>query len=137
MKKLYLIALLAGLFSCDKDNIVEQRQENLVIQAMTNGQWKVSSFIKGGSDVTADFSNYKFQFKNNFTVDAINNGSIEKTGTWAADANAQTITSGFTNAGHPVILLNGTFNIESTTWTSVNANQTINGELRTLRLDKL
>jgi hypothetical protein len=137
MKKLYLIALLAGLFSCDTKEIVEEQQENLVVQAMTNGQWKVSSFIKGGSDVTADFSTYKFQFKNNNTVDAINNGNVEKTGTWTADANAQTITSGFANVGQPLDLLNGTFNIESTTWTSVNASQTVNGELRTLRLDKL
>ena len=138
MKKRYLItAFLIGLLSCDTGDVVQQQQDNMVIQAMTNGQWKVSSFIKGSTDVTSDFSTYKFQFRNNNTVDAINNGSVEKTGTWAADANAQTITSGFPGAVHPLPLLNGTFNIESTTWTSVNASQTVNGEIRTLRLDKL
>lgn len=137
MKKLLFIALVTALFSCDTEEIVQEQQENLVIQAMTSGQWKVTSFIKGGTDLTSDFTPYKFQFKTNNTVDAINNGAIEKTGSWNADANAQTITSSFANAANPLLLLNGTFNIESTTWTSVNANQTVNGELRTLRLEKL
>jgi len=103
---------------------------------MTNGQWTVTSYIKGGTDVTTDFAPYKFQFKTNFTVDAINSGTLEKTGTWNADANAQTITSAFANATNPLTLLNGTWNITNTTWTSVQANQTVGAELRTLRLDK-
>lgn len=126
-----------GLIASCTPERIEEKQQNLVLQAMVNGQWKVSSFNKGGTDLTNDFSPYKFQFKENLTVDAINNGSVEKTGSWNADANAQTITSNFTGATNPVILLNGTWNITSTTWTSVNASQTVNGELRTLRLDKL
>ncbi|HEY0354641.1 MAG TPA: hypothetical protein VGC29_00475 [Flavisolibacter sp.] len=137
MKKLFIIALLSCLISCDPEEIVQQQQENLVIQAITTGHWKVTSFVKGGTDVTLDFAPYKFQFKTNYTVDAINNGTVEKTGSWNADANAQTITSNFSNASNPLVLLNGVFNIESTTWTSVNASQTVNGELRTLRLEKL
>lgn len=134
MKKLQALFLLFILTSCAKE--IQKQQGNLVIQAMTNGQWVVTSYIQGSTDVTADFSVYKFQFKTNFTVDAINNGTIEKTGTWNADANAQTITSAFSGATNPLALLNGTWNITNTTWTSVQANQTVNGEVRTLRLDK-
>lgn len=134
MKKLLPFVLLLLLASCSKQ--IRKEQENLVVQAMTNGQWAITSYIKGGTDMTADFAPYKFQFKTNFTVDAINNGTIEKTGTWNADANAQTITSTFPNAINPLALLNGTWTITSTTWTSVQASQTVGTELRTLRLDK-
>lgn len=135
MKKLYVLIFLTTLFGCTKEQ-KQQRQENLIMQAMVNGQWKVTSFHKGGSDLTAGFSTYSFQFKDNFTVDAFNNGSIEKTGTWNADATAYTITSSFTNAVDPLVFLNGTWIIQNTTWTSVVANQTAGGEVRTLRLDK-
>ena len=136
MKIIYTLVLLICLIGCSKEQ-KQQQQENLVVQAMVNGQWKVTSFNKGGTDVTSDFSVYKFQFKSDLTVDAINNGAVEKTGAWNADANAQTTTSNFSNAVNPLVLLNGTWAITNTTWTSVQANQTVNGELRTLRLDKL
>lgn len=132
MKNLYPFFLLIILAACKK----EEKAENLVIQAMVNGQWKVTNFSKAGIDKTADFASYMFQFKTNLTVDAINNGSIEKTGSWDADAYAQTITSNFTNAVNPLILLNGTWKITNNSWTWVEANQTINGELLILRLDK-
>ena len=135
MKKQYWIVFLFAVMGCSKEQ-KQKQQENLVVQAMVNGQWKVTSFRKAGVDVTADFTSYRFQFKTNFTVDAINSGNVEKTGTWNADATTQTITSSFTNAVNPLVLLNGTWIIQNTTWTSVQANQTVNGELRTLRLDK-
>lgn len=132
MKNLYPVVLLIILAACNK----EKKAENIVVQAMVNGQWKVTSFNKGGTDVTSSFSSYKFQFKSNFTVDAINNGTVEMTGNWDADAVAQSITSNFTNAGDPVMLLNGTWAITNNSWTWVEAKQTLNGQLYTLRLDK-
>jgi hypothetical protein len=132
MKKLCPIFLFLFLLGCNK----EKKAENLVVQAMVNGQWKVTGFNKGGTDVTADFAAYKFQFKNDLTVDAINNGSIEKTGSWNADAASQSITSNFNNAVDPLALLNGTWTITNNSWTWVEAELTLNGELRTLRLDK-
>ena len=132
MKKLYPLLLLIILVGCKK----EKKAENIVIQAMVNGQWKVTNFNKGGTDMTTSFSTYKFQFKTDFTVDAINNGSVEKTGNWNADAVAQSITSTFSNAVNPVALLNGTWAITNNSWTWVEAKQTLNGELLSLRLDK-
>lgn len=132
MKKLYPLVLLIVLAGCKK----EKKAENIVIQAMVNGQWKVSNFNKGGTDMTANFAPYKFQFKTDYTVDAINNGAVEKTGTWNADAVAQSITSNFSNAVNPVALLNGTWAITNNSWTWVEAKQTVSGELLLLRLDK-
>lgn len=131
MKNIYPVIFLFALMGC-----IKKKQENAVINAMTSGQWVVSNFQKGGTDMTTSFSPYKFQFKTNLTVDAINNGTVEKTGNWNADANAQTITSNFTNVSDPLLLLNGTWKITNNSWTWVEASQTVNGELQVLRLDK-
>jgi len=133
MKRVLACLLLFFFFSCSKEQIAK----NAVMNAMTSGQWKVVSFKNGSTDVTADFSAYTFQFKENYTVDAIHNSTVEKTGAWTADANAKTITSTFTNATHPIILLNGTWQITNNSWTFVEASQTVNGTLRTLRLEKI
>jgi hypothetical protein len=140
MKNLYLFFSVALFSACGvKDKVVENQTENLIMQAVTSGQWQVTGYTTGSTDQTPDFSGYSFQFKKNYTVDAINNGSIVKTGTWnaAGNAQAQTMTSNFTNANNPLPLLNGTWNILNTTWTSVEASQTVNGELRNLKLTKL
>jgi len=131
MKKLYGLAFLFVFVSC-----IKKKQEEKVLDAMTNGQWKVTSFVKGSNDLTSNFAPYRFQFKTNNTVDAINNGTVENTGTWNEDVNAQTISSNFINAANPVVLLNGTWKITNNSWTWVEANQTVNNELLALRLDK-
>ena len=131
MKKFYTVLSLFLLAAC-----VKKKQEDLVVNAMVDGQWKVTKFIKSGTDITPDFANYKFQFKTNFTVDAINNGTVEKTGSWNADATSQTITSNFTNASTPIILLNGTWQIINNSWRWVEATQSLNGQLYNLRLEK-
>lgn len=69
-------------------------------------------------------------------MDALKNSAVDQQGTWAEDASKLTIQATFSNPTEPLILLNGTWQITKTTWTSVNANQSINGELRVLRLDK-
>lgn len=136
MKNILAFILLVFAFTGCKKTI-ENAQEDALIQIMTNGQWSVTSYQKGSTDVTADFSGYKFQFKSNRTVDAIKNNAVEKTGTWEGNAYARSIFSNFSNAVNPLLLLNGTFIITDSGLTYVEANQTINGEVRTLRLDKI
>lgn len=135
MRKVAILLLLPLLFGCEKT--VEKAQTNLLVQLMTSGQWKVSLYTKGGSDVSTDFSGYSFQFKDNNTVDAIKNNVVEKTGTWKGDINARTIESYFNNASVPLTLLNGLWTITNSTMTSVDAKQTINSEECVLHLDKL
>lgn len=86
--------------------------------------------------MTPDFSVYKFQFQSNRTVDAIKNSSVEKRGTWDANPYAKTITSNFVNANQTLRLLNGTWTITKTTMTTVDATQTVNSEIWTLKLAK-
>jgi hypothetical protein len=133
MRHIYTLILLIILCGCSKEQMVK----NAVIDAMTSGQWKVVNFKNDNIDITTDFAAYKFQFKDNLTVDAINNSSVEKTGTWTADGNARTISSTFNNANATITLLNGTWQITDNSWTYVVASQTVNGTLRSLRLEKL
>lgn len=136
MKYTIALILILGLFSCKKT--IEKIQTNLVIEAMTTGQWKIVSFKDGSTDMAQDFAPYSFQFKTNLTVDAIKNNMVETSGTWNADADAKTISSNFNiQAMNPIPYLNGTWKITNNSWTFVEANQDVNGTLRTLRLEKL
>lgn len=133
MKSISTLLCILFFAGCNK----EEMAKDAVVNAMTTGFWKVTSFQNGSTNVTTDFSTYKFRFKENLTVDAINNSTVEKTGNWAADPGAKTITSTFTDANVTISLLNGTWQITNNDWTFVEANQMVNGELRKLRLDKL
>jgi len=135
MKKLYiiLIAVLA-LSSCKK--AIEQIAQDMVIKAMTDGQWVVTKFTQNGNDITTDFSTYKFQYYENKTVDAFKNGVLERTGTWNGDAATMTTSANFTGAPIPIALINGNWKITKNSWTFVEATQTNGTEVKTLRLDK-
>jgi hypothetical protein len=135
MKKLYTLFLLVFIFiSCEKT--AEKIGEDLVIKAMTDGQWKITKFTQNGTDITSDFSGYKFQYYSNKTVDAILNGTTERTGVWDGNASAMTTYANFSGAPNPISLINGTWNITNNSWTYVEANQTNGAETKTLRLDK-
>src|SRR5215207_2539973 len=116
MKRLIaLFSLIIFLASCKKTT--EKIGEDLVIKAMTDGQWKITKFTQNGTDITASFSGYKFQYYSNKTVDAILNGTTERTGTWDGNASAMTTYASFPGAPNPVSLINGTWNITNNGWT--------------------
>lgn len=131
-----MLLILPVLFFTSCKKAIEKAQEKAVIDAITSGFWKVTQFNKGSTDVASTFTNYKFQFKENYTVDALKNNVVEKTGSWNGDPTAMTITSNFGNVSEPLLLLNGTWNITKSSISYVEANQTVNNELRFLRLDK-
>ena len=133
-RSLSLFAVLVLLGSCEK--AIEKEAEDLVLQAMTSGQWKITNFVHNGNNITADFATYRFKYYKNKTVDAINNGTVERTGQWDGNASAQTTWANFTGAVHPISLINGTWNIVNNSWTFVSATQNVGGETKTMRLDK-
>lgn len=136
MKAINLLFLSIILFtSCKKTK--EQLAEDAIISAMTNGQWTMTEFTVNGTNITTDFTGYKFQYYKDRTVDAIKNGIVEKKGTWDADALARTTQANFTNVSDPLQLINGTWNITDSGWTYVKATQTVGSIVKTLRLDKL
>ena len=135
MKKLALIILgTVILTGCKK--LVEQKAQDAILKAMTDGQWVITNFTSNGTDLTSDFSAYKFQYFDNYTVNAIKNGTVDKTGTWQGDVNTMSISANFANAVDPLLLLNGTWHITDNGWTFVDATMTVGTEVRTLKLDK-
>lgn len=135
MKKIAIFFLIVSLTGCKK--AVQAIQEDLVIKAMTDGQWKVTSFTLNGSNISADFATYKFQYYKNKTVDAIKNGTVEKTGTWDANAATFTTSANFISPSYPLNLINGSWHIDRNSWTYVEATQIVGAETKTMRLDKL
>jgi hypothetical protein len=137
MKKnslLFLSFLLFVLFSCKK--AIENKQEDLVIKAMTDGQWAITNFVLNGNNITADFSGYKFKYYADKTVDAIKNGSVEMRGQWDGNASNNTTWANFTSPPYPLNLINGTWHINRNSWTYVEASQTNGTDTKTMRLDK-
>ena len=136
MKKVIIaFSLVLILGSCKKT--IDKLKENAVISAMTDGQWVITNFVKNGTVITPDFSAYKFQFYSNQTVDAINNGVVEKTGTWDGNASTMTTSANFVSPAYPLSLINGSWQITRSSWTFVEAPQVSGAATKTMRLDKL
>ena len=134
MKPLLIILSLICLAGCKKT--IEKKAENAIMKAMTDGQWVITSFISDGSNITTDFSTYRFQYFSNYTVNAIKSGTVEATGNWDGDASAMNIIANFPNVTDPLLLLNGTWHITDNSWTYVEATMTVGNTIRSLRLDK-
>ena len=135
MKKLLPFVFIIFFFSgCKK--LIEKKAEDAIINAMTSGQWVITSFSQNSTDITSSFTGYKFQYYSNKTVDAIKNNMVEKTGTWDGNASTLTISANFTNVTEPLLLLNGNWHIDNNSWTFVIASQNTGAETRSLRLDK-
>src|SRR6185436_17014842 len=117
MRPLLIISSLVLLCSCKK--AIEKKAENAIMKAMTDGQWVITSFISDGSNITTDFSTYRFQYFSNYTVNAIKSGTVEATGNWDGDASAMNIIANFPNVTDPLLLLNGTWHITDNSWTYV------------------
>src|SRR5574339_698037 len=108
MKKLIpLFFIMISLVSCEK--AVEKIGEDLVVKAMTDGQWKITKFTQNNTDITSSFSGYKFQYYSNKTVDAILNGVKERSGNWDDNASAMTTWADFPGSPTPISLINGTW----------------------------
>ena len=135
MKTVLLLFCLVFFAGCKKT--IEQKVQNAIMDAMTNGQWAITSFTANDSDVTPRFAGYKFQYFSNYTVNAINHDTLESTGTWQGDVNAMNISADFPNAAVPLLLLNGTWHITDNSWTYVKASMATGTGVRTLILEKL
>ena len=96
MKKLLLMtgiaAMLVAFGSCKK--LIEQKEKDAILAAMTQGRWFVEQYKDTTADVTGEFWSYEFQFYEDYKVDAIK-GSTVSSGTWSADISKYTITANF------------------------------------------
>lgn len=89
MKKLSFLSVLAVIFMlttasmCSSDNNSSSSQNPTpIINVMTQGTWRVTSFIDSDNDETAHFSGYAFTFGAS-NVLAATNGVNAYTGSWS------------------------------------------------------
>lgn len=113
--------ILTSSLSCKK--LVENKQRNAIIEAMTTGVWLVEQYFEDSVNITSEFQNYEFQFYENGTVKGTL-GTEVANGTWVADTEVYSITSEFPAATNPVARLNYTWLIKDTEWDYVNAETT-------------
>lgn len=90
MKRVILIPMLFCLFmlnvasmcSSDDNSSSSSQDPTPVINAATQGTWRVTSYIDSGTDETNHFTGYSFTFGNGGVLTATN-GSNTVTGTWS------------------------------------------------------
>ncbi len=134
----FLIPLMAFFLFISCKKIKEDLIERQVLNFISDGQWKVTEFSKNSVDYTSEFTGYQFNFKTNDKVEAIKNGTIQKTGNWFGDANALTINSTFPqDAPHPLTYLNGVWKLIDGGNNFAKATKNENGDFSTLTLEKI
>ncbi|NNT72120.1 hypothetical protein HKT18_07840 [Flavobacterium sp. IMCC34852] len=90
MKKLILIPALFCLFmlnvasmcSSDDDSSSSSQDPTPVVNTVTQGTWRVTSYVDSGTDETNHFTGYDFTFASGNVLSATN-GTNTYTGTWS------------------------------------------------------
>lgn len=132
---LFLLAFSLGGIQCKK--VKEDIARRFIIDAMTSGLWIVQVFKDNNEDITANFRDYEFQFRDNGKVYAIKTATAEQvTGTWEGNVNDLTIFSNFPAAGEPLLRLNDTWKIINNTMKLVEAQPFSTGRSAYLKLVK-
>jgi hypothetical protein len=132
---MFLMALVLVASGCKKQ--IEEKKEDLLLNLIVDGQWVVAKYMQGTVNMTGDFSPYSFQFKKNYTVEAIIDDAVVKTGTWNGSIATRTIISNFPNANPILQMLNGTWLVTDSGLDYVESKQTIDGKACFLRLVKI
>ena len=127
------LIILASSLSCKK--LIEEKQRNAIMEAMTNGVWLVEQYLEHDVNITSEFLNYEFQFYENGTVTG-NRGTEVANGTWVADTDKYSITSDFPAATNPIVKLNFTWYIKDTEWDYVKGETTTPAGKNILQLRK-
>ena len=131
MRRLLLITgVLAALASSSCKKAIEEKQKQLILQAMTEGRWYVELYKDTTADVTGDFFGYEFQFYEDNKVDGIYNSVTRSTGAWSADISSYSIIANFpASAGDTLRRLNYTWKLTDSYTNYVEAKTTTaNGE---------
>lgn len=135
------IAILSFVFisiassSCEK--VVEQIQENVAYEIITNGRWGISRFDEGSTSLLSEYAPYDFQFYKGGVVIAYFNGNPDLNGTWLGKQETLAIESNFPGAVNPLKRLNGTWIISEASPNSVKSTRKEGSEVYTLWLKKI
>ena len=103
---------------------------------ITNGQWRVESYLVDTVSITTEFEGYTFKFNENGTVVG-NNGTTSASGTWVGEVSDYSITSAFPGAGDSYQKLDGRWVIKDSGLTYVKADLNTNDATMHLHLIKI
>lgn len=103
---------------------------------ITNGHWKVESYLSDTVSLTSQFDGYTFKFNDDGTVVG-DNGVTAATGTWVGEVSDFSITSEFPGAGDPLQKLDGHWVIKDSGLTFVKADLNTSGATMHLHLVKI
>ena len=120
-------------FSCKK--AIEQKQDDLILKAITDGTWIVEQYFENGSNISYEFLNYDFKFNADGTVTGVIATDTTK-GTWSGSASTASITSTFPTSSIPLVKLNAVWKITDSYWDYVEAKTTIGADSMILHLRK-
>jgi hypothetical protein len=135
LKPLILTGCIALFFSMSCKKAIEKKAQDMIMDAITNGEWIVEQYFEGSNNISSQFLNYYFKFNSNGTV----TGTISSTstnGTWAGNASDYTITAEFPSAGDPLKKLNGVWKIKDSYWDYVKAEMPTSSGTNVLILRK-
>lgn len=133
LNHLLLLLLIVGAFSCKKD--IENKQRDLLIDAITNGVWVIEEYKEGTVNITATFDGYEFKFTDTGSVSATRD-TATTSGTWVGDITNYSIASNFPGADDPIKKLNGIWKITDSYWDYVKAEMTTSNGKNILHLRK-
>jgi len=134
LKPLILIGCLALLStSCKK--VIEKKVQDLVMDAITNGEWIVEQYFEGSNNFSSQFLDYRFKFNEDGTLIG-KTSSTSTEGTWNPNVSDYTITAEFPTAADPLKKLNGLWKIKDSDWDYVKAEMPTTDGIKLLILRK-
>ena len=127
LQPLILTGCLALFISMSCKKAIEKKAQDMIMDAITNGEWIVEQYFEGGNNMSGQFLNYTFRFYENGTLTGTMSNTVTN-GTWAPNTTEYTITSEFPTAADPLKKLNGLWKIKDSYWDFVKAERaTSNG----------
>lgn len=134
LKPLLLIGCLA-LFSSSCKKVLEKKVQDLVMDAITHGEWIVEQYFEGSNNLSSQFLDYRFKFNEDGSLTGTAS-STSTEGTWHPDLSAYTITADFPTAVDPLKKLNGLWKIKDSGWDYVKAEMQTTDSTKLLILRK-
>jgi hypothetical protein len=122
LQPLILTGCLALFISMSCKKAIEKKAQDMIMDAITNGEWIVEQYIEGGNNISIQFLNYSFRFYENGTLTGTISNTVTE-GTWAPNATEYTIVAEFPTAPDPLKKLNGLWKIKDSYWDFVKAER--------------
>jgi hypothetical protein len=122
LQPLILTGCLALFISMSCKKAIEKKAQDMIMDAITNGEWIVEQYFENGNNASSQFLNYSFRFYENGTLTGII-GNTATNGTWVPNTTEYTIVTEFPTATDPLKKLNGLWKIKDSYWDFVKAER--------------